>query len=171
MADQFKIKGLDAVLRKMRSLAPELQKKGLRTAVRKGANIVKKAAVENASRIDDPKTAENIGKNIAVQFASRTSKRIGGIAFRVGVRGGSQQYATTKESVRKGRAGKSYKTGGSKANPGGDTWYWRLVEFGTSRTKAQPFLRPALENNVEKVTQTIVETLDQEIDKIVAKGR
>lgn len=171
MADQFQIKGLDAVLRKMRMLAPELQKKGLRAAVRKGANVVKNAAIQNAKRIDDPATAKSIAKNIAVQYASKTSRRIGGVAFRVGVRGGARQYANTKDNVRKGRAGSTYKTAGSKANPGGDTFYWRFVEFGTSHSKAQPFLRPALADNVEKVVDTIVSSLNIEIDKIISKGR
>lgn len=155
MAD-FEIQGLGNVLQRMRTLAPKLQQKGARTAARKGANIIRDAARENAKRINDPQTAEDISKNIAVQFASRSSKREGGVVMRVGVKGGARN-----------RMGKM---GGGKANPGGDTWYWRLVELGTSRARAQPFMQPALANNVEKVTSTVVAELNKEIDKLVAGG-
>lgn len=154
---EFEIQGLGNVLQRMRTLAPKLQQKGARTAARKGANIIRKAAQENAKRINDPQTAEDISKNIAVQFASKSSKREGGVVMRVGVRGGARQTSG-------GLKGKG------NANPGGDTWYWRLVEFGTSRTRAQPFMRPALANNVEKVTSTVVTELNKEIDKLIAGG-
>ena len=57
MADAH-IEGLDGVLAKMRNFAPTLQKKVLRKVIRKGANIIKKAAVDNAKRLDDPSTEE-----------------------------------------------------------------------------------------------------------------
>jgi HK97 gp10 family phage protein len=166
MADDFALHGVEGVLNRLRSMPEKLQKKGLRAAIRKGANLVRKAAQTNAKQIDDPLTAESISKNIAVQFSSRASKREGGIVFRVGVRGGARQYAATRANRRAGRVGQIYKTGGDKGNPGGDTWYWRFVELGTSRTRAQPFLQPALANNVESVTSVVVNELNSQIDKL-----
>lgn len=163
MAGEFQIEGLGDVLTRMRQLSPKLQQKGARTAVRKGAAIVRKAAQENAKRIDDPATARSIAKNIAMQFASRSSRQIGGVMFRVGVRGGAKNPET--KSVRQQGSGKV-----AKANRGGDTWYWRLVELGTSKMRAQPFMVPALANNVEKVTATITTELNVEIDKLIASG-
>ena len=58
MAD-FKIEGLDEVLRKMRGLSKKLQKKGATAALRKGARVVVKAARENY-KSDDPATKSNI---------------------------------------------------------------------------------------------------------------
>jgi HK97 gp10 family phage protein len=170
MSDEFALKGTDEAVRKMRALPLKLQKRGLRAAIRKGANIVKKAAQENAKKIDDPATAESIAKNVTVQFSSRLSKQEGGIAFRVGVLGGARQYASTRANQRAGRTGQTYKTGGDKGNPGGDTWYWRMVELGTSKARAQPFLQPALQNNIEAATAAIVNELNPQIDKLVAES-
>ncbi|WP_374987639.1 HK97-gp10 family putative phage morphogenesis protein, partial [Klebsiella pneumoniae] len=79
-----------------------------------------------------------------VSFSSKAFRRTGDPTFRVGVMGGARQYANTKANVRKGRAGKSYNTAGDKGNPGGDTWYWRFLEFGTEHAAARPIIRPAL---------------------------
>src|SRR5690554_3777722 len=108
MANEFEIQGLDGVIDKLSKLPGKLQKRALRSAVRKGANIVKNAAVAGAKQIDDPKTAERIWRNIAVQFRSRQSKRERGIVLAVGVRGGARQYGDTKENRRKRRVGQTY---------------------------------------------------------------
>lgn len=150
MAAQFAIHGLDLVLVRMRTLAPKLQKTGLRTAMRKGANFVRDAARRGAGTIDDPDTRESIRKNIAVQYSDRQSRREGGVVMRVGVMGGAQD--------RKGE---------TADNPGGATWYWRLIEFGRSGVAARPFMRPALENNYGQATDIIVTELNTAIDKLV----
>lgn len=164
MANEFKIHGLDGVLRNMRAIGPQLSAKGARTAMRKAANVVRDAAKANAARLDRPETPNRIADNVAVQFASKRLKQTGDVMFRVGVRGGARQYSNTRENRGSGRVGKTYATGGS-------TFYWRFLEFGTSKMPARPFLRPALEHNVEKVTNVAVTELKKAIDKIVAKGR
>lgn len=169
MVDQFEIQGADEVMRKLRELTPRLQKKELRAAARKSMNIVRDAARAKARQVDDPATAENIAKNIVTQESARRSRAVGGVVMRVGVRGGAKQYANTRENARKGRAGKSYATGGSKGNPGGDTWYWRLVEFGRNGARAQPFMRPAMNENTEAVTQRFATELSAGIDRVVAQ--
>jgi HK97 gp10 family phage protein len=161
MANEFELQGLDQALKRLRSFTPKLQRRGLRAAVRKGANVVRKAARQNAKRIDDPETANQIARNIATQASARLGRKNGGIAIRVGVKGGA----------RKGRAGQSYATLGDKSNPGGDTWYWRFIELGTSRTRAQPFLLPALENNQVAATAAVANELERQIDKLVATGQ
>jgi hypothetical protein len=82
--------------------------------------MMQKKAQEAALRIDDPTTAEVIAKNVSVRWSSKRFNSTGDLAFRVGVLGGARQYGNTKENVRKGRVGASYKTGGDKGNPGGD---------------------------------------------------
>lgn len=148
---EFKITGLDDVLPKMRRLGPALQKRGLKNAVRAGANIVRAHAVNNAHKLDRPETPNAIWKNIASQFASKLSKREGGVAYRVGVMGGGKNPGG-RETTGKGPRG-------------GSTWYWRFIELGTSRIRAQPFMRPALADNTGRVTDMVVRTLNTEIDK------
>lgn len=159
---EFRIEGLDKVLATMRAIGPELSKKGARTAMRKAANVVRDAAKANAERFDRPETPLKIADNIAVQFASRTLKRTGDVMFRVGVRGGARAYGNTQANRASGRVGKTYATGGS-------TFYWRFKEFGTVKQRAEPFMRPALEDNVDKATSVAVTELNKAIDRIARK--
>lgn len=164
------IQGLDEVLRKMRLLPERIGRNAMRRSLRKGANIIRDAARNNAKRIDDAYTRQQIWKNIAVAGGgAKREKQIGGVMMRVGVRGGAKQYVKNKENVRKRRAGTSYETGGSSGNPGGDTWYWRLVEFGTSKMRAQPFLTPAGAEKATAAVNAIVADLNVQIDKEIRK--
>src|SRR5690554_8071506 len=130
MADgiQFSLTGLDGLLGKLESVKYETKRKGGRAALRKAAQVVRAAAEANAKRIDDPKTAAEISKNIALRWNGRLFKRTGDLGFRVGVLGGA-------------RIPKSKPKGSDPGGPGGDTRYWAFVEFGTEDTRAQPFMR------------------------------
>jgi HK97 gp10 family phage protein len=166
MADiEFKLEGMEAVIRKMRALPVDVRKKGARFAGRKAANLVRQAAIQNATKIDDPQTREQIAKNVAVRFANRESRRSGDVVFRVGVLGGARQYANTKHNVRQRRVGKTYRTDGDWSNPGGDTFYWRFLEFGTQKVAARPFMRPALEQNVGPVADEFARQMNGWLDR------
>ena len=151
MADiQFDIQGLDQLQSKLERLNnPRKVKSMVRKALRQAANIVRDAARNNAKLIDDPETREKIWKNISVQ-AGRT-RNPSDIKIRVGVRGGASF---------------------SNPNPpnlsGGDTRHWRWVEFGSANNPAVPFMRPALANNIQPVTDKFVQMLNDEIDKALA---
>lgn len=161
------IEGLDEVTAKMRELSnPRKQKNAATRSARKAMSVVRKAAIANAKALDDNNSPERIWKNITVK-ASKTKQNL--VVMRVGVRGGAMSYANTRENVRRGRVGRNYATAGSKENPGGDTWYWRLVELGTSRTSAQPFLRPALNNNKDTVQEGFVTDFKEQLDKELAR--
>ncbi|MBJ9954370.1 hypothetical protein I5735_15155, partial [Acinetobacter baumannii] len=91
------------------------------------------------------------------------------VMMKVGIRGGAKSYVKSKDNVRKGLAGKKYKTDGDKQNPGGDTFYWRFLEFGTQNMIARPFMRPSLQNNVNTITNNFAGIFSTEIDKELAK--
>ena len=153
------VQGLAAVERKLRLLPDRLGNNAMRRALRKGANVIRNEARNNAKRIDDPETREQIWKNIAVAGGGRRrEKRVGGVMMRVGVRGGAKQ--------RKG--GGTYHVGGSSSNPGGDTWYWRLLEFGTSTARAQPFMRPAI-GKAQAAADAITKDMRIQVDREIAK--
>lgn len=149
---EFRIEGLDSALANMRTLGPKLRQKGLRRAVSRGARIVRRAAVANAKRVDDPETPSAIWKNIAMAYSARESKREKGVVYRVGVRGGARV-----SDVPGGR--------------GGVTFHWRFLELGTSEMQAKPFMRQALSQNVERVTDEVVTTLDKELGKLVMANK
>lgn len=165
--EKFEITGLDQIVDRLSKLPGKLQKRALQTAVRRGANIIRDAAQAGAERFDDPFTQEAIHLNVAVQHAPKMSRANGGIAMRVGVRGGASRYGDTLVNRRKQRVGQTYQTGGDKSNPGGDTWYWRFLEFGTSKMQAKPFLRPAFERNKDRALTVIADTLNREIDRLL----
>ena len=151
MADiQFDIQGLDQLQSKLERLNnPRKVKSMVRKALRQAANIVRDAARNNAKLIDDPETREKIWKNISVQ-AGKT-RNPSDIKIRVGVRGGA-----------------SFSNPNPPNSSGGDTRHWRWVEFGSANNPAVPFMRPALANNIQPVTDKFVQMLNDEIDKALA---
>ena len=154
-----RIEGLDGVLKAMRELGPKIGKKAANAALRKGAAIVRKAAVAGAKKFDNPATASNVSKEIV----TRTGKaKKGDYKIRVGVKGGAKAYVDNSKTRKEGRVGGAYEGGGN-------VYYWRFLEFGTSQMAAQPFMRPALENNVQKVTNAIATELNVQIDKLTPK--
>lgn len=126
-----KVRGLEDVLGRLRKLPDRIGNNAARRSLRKGANIIRDAARNNAKRVDDPESGNKIWKNIVVSGGGKKRERsAGGPVMRVGVLGGAKSK----------KGGDAFATGGSKSNPGGDTWYWRLLEFGTSKMPAHPIL-------------------------------
>ena len=80
--------------------------------------------------------------------------------IRVGVLGGAKNYAAYGEIV----TGRS-----AKGNPGGDTFYWRFLEFGTSKMRARPFMRPAMLTKQQAAFDAVAAAVDTELTKEVAK--
>lgn len=155
MSVEFNIEGLDEVQEKLKRLAnPRLMKNAARRSMRKAMAIVRDAARANAKGLDDPETAEKIWKNIAI--ASGKTRNPSEVVMRVGVRGGAAQNANTDKAAL------------SKLS-GGITTYWRYLEFGSANMPPTPFMRPALQNNIQAVTNSFAENFNKEIDKELAK--
>lgn len=160
MVVEVKIEGLAEVQRKLKLLPERLGRNALRRALRTGANVMRDQARINSRSLDDPDTSESISKNIRVSGMSRKMERTQKvIGMRVGVAGGAKSK----------RGGGTFETGGSKQNPGGDTWYWRLLEFGTSKMAAKPFMRPAMEQTASKVFGVTADAMSAQIDKELGK--
>lgn len=64
------------------------------------------------------------------------------------------------------RRGKSVDYQGEKRNP---SRYAHLVELGSSKNRAHPFMRPALEEKKEEAIQIYKETLGPAIEKAAAR--
>lgn len=206
MADPLiKIKGLDEVVKRLQATDPKRQLNTYRAAARSAMLPLRNAVRDSAQQLDNPATATSIAKNVAIRSLNRRKLRqagggVGDVGASVGIAGGARQYANSKENRRKGRAGQTYETGGSKTNPGGDTWYWRLIEFGRSAfttgkssitgkrvnlfnpvtgknfgykvkgIAARSFMRPALPQNINQVMDRLAKRLKNIIDKS-ANGR
>lgn len=150
---QFSLIGIDSLLAKLESITYDVKRKGGRFALRKAAGVVERALKQNAAGIDDPNTAEDISKNVAVRFSNRTFKSNGDLKFRVGILGGA---SFTKKDV--------------SGLAGGDTRHWRMVEFGTEKMAAQPFARRALEDNIQPATNEFIKQYEAAIDRAIKKA-
>lgn len=148
---EAKLTGLDAVLAKLSAVKYETRYKGGRFALRKAAQVWREAGKANASRIDDPETGRSIAANIAERWNGRVYKATGDLAFRVGVLGGARLQKNPDEAA------------------GAPTPHWRLIEFGTEKMAAQPFLRPAAEQNIQSATDAFISQYGRALDRALKK--
>lgn len=146
-----KIEGMEEVKRRFdKAKSQTIIKRITRKSARQGMNLVRDAARSNAKAIDDPETQEKIWKNIATQGGR--SRNPNEIVMRVGVRGGA-----------------SFSNRNVPKLSGGDTRHWRFLEFPTANHTPVPFMRPALANNIQQVTNKFSEVFNTEIKKELMK--
>lgn len=138
--------GIDELNAKLTSITEDMRRKGGRFALRKAAQIIQKDAQKRARMFDDPSTPENISENIVIRWNGRLFKRRGDLGFRIGVRGGARPQDS-------------------------ELAHWRLKEFGTSKMPADPFMRPALANNVQKATNAFIREYNKAIDRALKRAR
>ncbi|WP_180012945.1 HK97-gp10 family putative phage morphogenesis protein [Acinetobacter sp. YH16031] len=151
MTVEVKIEGLESVQEKLKRLGnPRLIKNAARRSARKAMAIVRDAARNNAKALDDPETAEKIWKNIAI--AAGKTRNPNEVVMRVGVRGGA-----------------SFSNPNPPDTIGGDTRHWRFIEFPSVNNPGTSFMRRALQNNIQPVTDSFAGNFRKEIDKELAK--
>lgn len=158
MADfTVKMEGLGEILDKLKVLPDRIQRNVVTGGVRAGARVIANDAKQRAQAFDDPSTPNSIAKNIAVRSDRRLGRRHQGVAAKVGVLGGASKPA-----------GDAFKTG--SVNPGGSTFYWRFLEFGTAKMAARPFMLPAMTSQAQaafdRAAQYMTERWPKEIDKL-----
>lgn len=154
MADgvEFSILGLEGLLGKLSAVSVDVRHKGGRAALRKAAQVVVQKAKEGAERIDDKATGRSISDNIALRWNGRLFKRTGDLGFRIGVLHG----AVLKD--------------GGDLSTNAPTPHWRLIEFGTEKMPAAPFMRPALADSISEVTNTFVTEYEKAIDRAIRRA-
>lgn len=132
-----KIEGLSELQREMRELGPKLARRGLRAATNAAAQVIKK----EAKALVPVDTGRLKRKAIYVKRSRRGSSATRE-SYLVGVRVGRKEQAKDR-----------------------DAYYWFLVEFGTVKMAARPFMRPAFENKkfeaLEKFRDKLKEKLAQ----------
>ncbi|AXY57271.1 hypothetical protein CDG60_12265 [Acinetobacter chinensis] len=170
-AVSFELQGVDELTRKLNSLSDVRKvRNAAKRSLRKGTNIVKDAAKQNALQIDDENTREAIWKNI--DSREGRTRSLNYIVMKIGVRGGAATNKHSKEIIfkerRKKGAAKQVVNSDKIALAGGDTRYWRLVEFGSVHNVPIPFMRNALSKNIQQVSTTFVSAFNVEVDKLIA---
>ena len=150
------LKGLDGVLDTLRSLPPSIvSARGgpVRAALRKGAVVIHKQELANLAAV--------------TAHASDTAKRqsTGFLAKNVVVTRGKEPRGTKGERYlvrvrRKRYPGRAKVSTLQVAN---------LLEYGSSKQPAEPWIRPAFESRAREAIDTIERDLLARIDRIVTK--
>lgn len=153
MEVSLNVTGLDEVLAKLETVEYDVRYKGGRFALRKAANVVRDAVIAGALRLDDAATPESIAKNVAIRWSGKTFRRTGDLAFRVGILGGARAQEQK----------------GAPA-PGGHTFYFRFLEFGTQNMAARPFIRQALSSNAQKAATTFIQEYEKALDRAIKRA-
>ena len=147
---------------KLKQLDDKVAQRAMRAAGYRAMSEVRDTAKANAP--DNPDTEASIAKNIVVRQMSKRGTGENALGWRVGVLGGA-----------KGAAEKSGEIAGSgKSNPGGDTFYWRFIEFGFTHKSgkvipAKPFMRNALKNHEGGMLDKFQAELKKAVDKAISK--
>ncbi|MCY1513287.1 phage protein, HK97 gp10 family [compost metagenome] len=157
MADgiEFSLTGLDSLLGKLEAITYDVKRKGGRAALRKAAAVVVEKARAGAQQVDDSQTGRSIADNIGLRWNGRLFKRSGDLGFRIGVLQGAVL-------PKKGEA--------ADTAPKAATPHWRLLEFGTEKMRAQPFMRSALADHINEVTNTFVSEYEKALDRAIKRA-
>jgi HK97 gp10 family phage protein len=143
MADTKNLTGFKELAAALRALGPKVVRNGLRSAVSAGAAVVRNEARQRA-----PVDTGEMRRDIQIK-RERDSQ------------GGDSVSARYSVFV---RSGKQSRLSGKGRNVQKDSFYWRYVEFGTSKMAAKPFLRPAFEAKKEAAVQAIGDRLGERIE-------
>jgi len=156
MKVEVKLTGVDGVLDTLRQLPPEVvSKRGgpVKTALRKGANVIAKQARANLDVVTS--NATSTGKRESTGFLKKQVIASRGKVF--GIKGERYLVRVRKRAYQ--RAGKkvtAQKTGA-------------LLEYGSSKQPAEPWLRPAFQARAREAISTIESELVAAIDRVVKR--
>lgn len=148
-----RLEGADEAIERLKTVSRVVRTRATRRALGKAAALVRKAARQNALRVDDPETGRRIADNIGQRVRSGYARSTGDQMVSVGV------------LSKRGRIPRGNPDEGRRGN----TPHWHLIELGTATAKAQPYLRPALSENVQAATNEFGRTLNAEIDRAVSQ--
>jgi HK97 gp10 family phage protein len=152
-----KVSGLAELQKALNDLPIQVQGRPLKAAVSAAAKVIQDEAIKRAPQGE----TGNLRKAI-YRTRSRSGSAIGKETYLVAVRKGKATYADTTKNRRLRRVGKKYTTAG-------EAYYWRFLEFGTSKMPAKPFLRPAFESQKERALEVLQRKLGDAIMKTAAK--
>jgi HK97 gp10 family phage protein len=138
----WRIEGLEALNKRLKTLNDDIQKKIAFAAVSAAARVIQKQAKVNAKRLFTKQSLGSLVDNIAISRMRIGETGIGQYSYKIGVRGKK----------------KSKKTG---MNP----WYWWFHELGTSKMQARPFIVPAMSSERKAALDAMERILRRRLEK------
>lgn len=145
-----RMEGVEELSKRLEGLKYDVAKKGGRFALRKAAQVIRDRAKQNAQQLNDPSTGRSIASNITEKWSSTFNRSTGDLMFRVGVNQGAVL-------PKKGQH--------PDEGAGGPTPHWRLLEFGTEKMPAHPFMRPAAEQSAQAATDEFIAQFNKALDR------
>jgi HK97 gp10 family phage protein len=162
-----KLTGFKELETALLKLSPELAKIAEASALRYGMMPVRTAARRYVKRIKDTGLlGKSIGLNVKrvrrkLQYQNRYTARVGAQSGH-GKIVNRRIIGTTKNGMTRVRFVKEY------ADP---VNYAHLIEYGTSKMSARPFIRPAVESSEDKIMAGLQKGYEKGMVKVVKKIR
>lgn len=138
-----KVEGLKQLGERMKGLSADMNNRIARAATAAGAAVIRDAAKQKA-----PVRTGNLRKNIIVKRLPKGEATL------------TSEHIVT---VRQGKLTKKQRAAGLT-----DAFYGRFVEYGTAKNAAQPFLRPAYDQNKERAVEAIKDRIEKRLKKVGA---
>lgn len=155
----LEIKGLGDLERTFLDMSAQLNKQVLRVATYAAAAKFRKEARDLAP-VYTGKVGQghpppgSLKKSLIVKYINEESSTFQQV-YKVTVRkGGKRSYVNNKQNRRERRVGKTY-----SVFSGNDAYYAHMVERGTSKMSAKPFMRPAWDMNQTAATETFFDRI------------
>ncbi|PZR07075.1 MAG: hypothetical protein DI536_28890 [Archangium gephyra] len=149
----MKIQGLKQLDKQLKHLAEDTRPKVLKAAVRAAFKPVVTAAMAKV-----PVDTGELRAGITVATGQKDKTVAAGIVI-----------ANNTTAMKQARVAAA--AFGEEQLRGAPARRWHLTELGTKTQAAQPFLRPALDENASTVSERLKEELQKRIDKAIKKGR
>jgi HK97 gp10 family phage protein len=153
MVEYEHIEGLKELLAALKELPEKIARNALRVSVYAGAKVIRDEA-----KIKAPVTTGPVSEGHPPPGTLKRSIIMKWIPEQSGMY--NQVFAVTV------RHGKKYQKQGKKGDKSQDAFYWRFVEFGTSKMIAHPFMRPAFEAKKHDAVEAIKTRLAERIEEI-----
>ena len=160
MAESIRVEGLRELARRIAQFPRKIQRRALYSALHRGGVPIRDEARRLAPVLMIPDARRRAG-TLARAIRTMSRRPHGRFAAAVGV--GVRRLSRAQMRKFKKGAGKS-----GAANPD-DPFYWRFVEFGTSKMGARPFLRPAFESRKFAAAFAAREGLREALEEAVAR--
>lgn len=163
----IQLTGFKELEKALLSLPAELAKEAEAGALRAGMVPVRRATIANAAATKDTGLLQkSIG--LTVRRIRKKGQNTNRYTARVGPRTGFKKSLGTRiAKVTKGnrKAGKPYEAFQDPVR------YAHLVELGTSRSAAKPFIRPALDSQQGEIIERMAQGYNKGLARAVAKLR
>lgn len=148
----MKVEGLAALDNALKGLPDKLARKYLRKGVARMGRVVR-----DGIRAKVPVRTGLLKRNV-IYVRSRRNSGPGRESYSVMIRTKKKKFVDNRRNRRLARVGKTYTVEG-------DAYYWKFLEFGTSKLPARPFMRPGFEATkglaVDALQQVLKEALGE----------